>query len=114
MAENRLLSYEQSKRFPHLVKALKNKERLTSKHCNRSIKKLDPFLQEGTSRVGGRLDNVPVNYEARHPAILPCESQFSHLIGRDYDEPVGHAGLGHTFTALRERFWVFSGKSTLR
>ena len=55
MAENRLLSYEQRTRFPHLVKALKNKERLTSKHCNRSTKKLDPFLEEGILRVGGRL-----------------------------------------------------------
>ena len=58
--------------------------------------KIDPFLQEGTLRVGGRLGNAPVNYEARHPAILPSESHCPHLIIRDYHEAVGHAGLGHT------------------
>ena len=114
IAENRLLSYEQSKRFSHLVKDLKNKERLTSKHCNWPVKNLDPFLQEGTLRVGGRLGNASVKYEARHPAILPSKSHFSHLIIRDYHEAVGHAGLGHTFNALRKRFCVLNGSSTIR
>ena len=71
-------------------------------------------MQEGILRVGGHTCNAPVEYNAKHPAILPVESHLSRLIIRSDHDLVGHAGLGHTFTALKERFWVLKGSTSIR
>ena len=113
-AENRLLSYEQRRKFAGVFAALERKESLTSKHCPKVIKRLDPFVQEGILRIRGRTCNAPVEYNAKHPAILPVESRLSRLIIRSHHDLVGHAGLGHTFTALKERFWVLKGSTSIR
>ena len=36
-----------------------------------SINKLDPILDSGLIRVGGRLQRAPLDNEAKHPVILP-------------------------------------------
>ena len=63
---------------------------------------------------GGRLSKAPLDFDARHPIILPADSWFTRLIIAHYHELVGHSGINHTFAALREKFWVLKGGAAVR
>ena len=64
-------------------------------------------------RVGGRLRNAPINYETKHPVILPKGHlveiiiDFIHL--RYY-----HSGFKLTLALVRQFFWAISLKKILR
>ena len=44
---------------------------------NSPIHRLDPFLEEGILRVGGRLKRADLPHETKHPAILPQKSHVT-------------------------------------
>ena len=45
------------------------------------MKKLHPFLDEkGILRVGGRLENALIKFEAKHPIVLPYRHHVTNLI----------------------------------
>ena len=67
MAEKSLLSYIQQHSFRDEVTLQKGQ---SVKRSSR-IYKLDPILQNGTLRVGGRLSKLAMPEETKHPAILP-------------------------------------------
>ena len=113
-AEMRLLSYDQSTHFPHLVKALRNGKELTNSVCPLSLKRLSPYMDGSVVRVGGRLADAPVGHDQRHPIILASESRLTELIIQHCHESVGHAGVGHTFTALRARYWIQRGSTAIK
>ena len=47
------------------------------------FKSLSPFLDgKGVLRVGGRMDEAIVSYDAKHPALLPSNHWISLLITR--------------------------------
>jgi hypothetical protein len=71
-----------------------------------SIYKLRPVLVDGILRVGGRLQNAPIPFESKHPAILPPDSFVTVLIIRYYHEYNGHVGQEHVISLIRERFWI--------
>ena len=113
-AELRLLKYDQRCNLPHLVAALENGKDVTAAVCPLVIRKLNPVLDDGVVRVGGRLATAPVEYNQRHPIILCTESHMTELIVKHYHETVGHSGVGHTFTALRARYWIHGGSVAVR
>ena len=113
-AELRLLKYDQCCNLPHLVAALENGKDVTAAVCPLVIRKLNPVLDDGVVRVGGRLATAPVEYNQRHPIILCTESHMTELIVKHYHETVGHSGVGHTFTALRARYWIHGGSVAVR
>ena len=64
-------------------------ERLSLKEAKKVKKSshiisLDPVLMEGTLRVGGCLQNLPLQNATKHPAILPKDHHISNLIVRHY------------------------------
>ena len=57
------------------------------------LAKLNPVVDKGIVRVGGRLDNAPLGSELKHPVILPSDHQVTRLIVRYLHESNGHSGL---------------------
>ena len=114
MAEELLVRYEQGRIFFALRQCLAEGKKLTSRVCDWSIRKLTPFISDGLLRVGGRLSKAPISHVAKHPIILPNESHITQLIVRWYHESVGHAGIGHSFTAIKKRYWILKGSSAIR
>jgi len=80
----------------------------------RSLFKLNPVLVDGTIRVGGRLQNAPVSFDLKHPIILPHNHHVTDLIIRHHHNKLHHVGASHTWTALRQRFWVIKGGVAVR
>ena len=75
---------------------------------------LKPFIEDGLLRLGGRLDRSSLNYDARHPYILPKNHPVSELIILHYHGLNGHVGSYHTLAKTRERFWITNGVSYVK
>ena len=74
-------------------------------------RKLDSFLDnDGTLRVGGRLEKSTMSDMLKHPVILPKHSHISTLIAR-YIHNQTHQGRGATLNAIRESgYWIIGCK----
>ncbi|XP_063972042.1 uncharacterized protein LOC135159909 [Diachasmimorpha longicaudata] len=79
------------------------------------LAKLNPFLDErAVIRVGGRLRNSNVPYSQRHPMILPKKHHVTNLVIHQEHHRQLHAGAQATLSAVRLRFWIPDGRSTVR
>ena len=78
------------------------------------LRKLNPMLKDGILRVGGRLDNAPLEFSVRHPIILPSDHHVTRLVIEDYHYRVGHSGMAHTWTSIRQNYWIVKGAATVR
>ena len=77
-AEREIVKYIQMKYFKDefdslcLSKQQPSKKGTTTR--SNSLKKLDSILDDGLIRVGGRLQRAQLDYDAKHPVILPKEN----------------------------------------
>ena len=79
------------------------------------LQHVTPFLDDGgVLRVGGRLDNAPLTFSGRHPAILPPDGHVSRLVVMAAHQQVLHSGLERTLTELRSQFWLCRGRSLVK
>ncbi|KAL7827039.1 hypothetical protein SRHO_G00327570 [Serrasalmus rhombeus] len=110
-AENAVISYVQNLSFHEEVEALqKGKQvKLTS-----NISSLDPILENGILRVGGRFNKMAMPISQQHPDILPKNSHISRLIMRHIHQTLGHSGRNHVLSKLRQHYWIPSAKSLAR
>ena len=73
------------------------------------LKSLSPFLDgKGILRVGGRMDEAIVSYEAKHSALLPSNHWISWLITR-HAHQYGYNGVAATTARTRRKFWILKG-----
>ena len=79
------------------------------------IRKLNPLLDEmGILRVGGRLENTLIDYDAKHPIILPYRDHVTDLIISQHHQKTGHLGQEYVLSSLRHQYWVIKGRSAVR
>ncbi len=78
------------------------------------IYKLDPMLQDGILRVGGRLHKAAMPQEAKHPAILSKNSVIANLILQHVHQEVGHCGRTYMLATLRQKYWIPQANSAVR
>lgn len=80
-----------------------------------SLLPLAPFIHsDGLIRVGGRLRNSELDFEACHQILLPRNHDLITRIIEYEHTRNGHAGLQTTMAAIRQRFWPLSLRSTVR
>ena len=78
-----------------------------------SIYKLDPVLENGLIRVGGRLHQAPIESDTKHPAILPRKHHIIKLIINYYHQASGHSGVKYMLLLIREKFWIVGARSSV-
>ncbi|GBO10230.1 hypothetical protein AVEN_167601-1, partial [Araneus ventricosus] len=79
------------------------------------LKSLDPFLDSNSIlRVGGRLKNANLEYDAKHQIILPNGHKITKLIFEFYHKKYLHVGAQGLLHQVRLRYWPLNGKSTAR
>ena len=127
-AELSIIRFTQFQSFEHELRTLKQASNNKFKHEEESrfkkneiqvgktssIYRLDPFVDKGILRVGGRLNNADIPEESKHPIILPRKSHVTTLIIRHAHERLGHAGRGHVLARLREKYWIVGANSAVR
>lgn len=71
---------------------------------NSSLLSLHPHLDdEGLIRVGGRLSNLPIPYNEKHPPILPKTSPLSRLYVIFAHQVTFHSGTLLTYAYLQRQ-----------
>ena len=78
------------------------------------VSKHDPWLMDGLLRVGGQLENTPLQLDAKHPIILPTSHQVVRLIISYYHYTSGHSGTEHVLSMIREKFWIVKARAAVR
>jgi hypothetical protein len=62
--------------------------------------------QEGLLRVGGRLQQSSLPYDAIHQLILPSNHHFTRLVVSAEHTRLLHAGPQLLIASIRQRFWI--------
>ena len=75
------------------------------------MQKLQSIVIYGIVRVGGWLEKTVVEFDVKHPIILPQKCHFSQLVIRQYHVEMGHSETSHTWASVREKFWIMKGGS---
>jgi hypothetical protein len=83
------------------------------KPCS-SIYKLDPFMNDGIIRVGGRLSRSSLPYDAKHQVLVPLRSPLARLILEDVHKRVGHLGKNSMIAELRRTYWIPKAASLIK
>lgn len=80
-----------------------------------SILSLTPFIDnKGILRVGGRLEESNLSYDAKHPMILPYNDELVKLLFKSVHEENKHCSPQALLGIVRQRFWPIKGKSIAR
>ena len=79
-----------------------------------NIFELDPVLDEGVLRVGGRLSKSAMPDVAKRPMILPKDHHICTLLLRHIHENFGHAGRNNILSTLRQKYWIVNANSSAR
>lgn len=109
MGEIEIIKICQSQSFSDELMTLQNGDKLKrSSH----IVKLDPVMQDGILRVGGRLHQSTLPADVKHPVILPEDHHVSTLILRHIHKETGQRNF--VLSRLRERFWIPQADSIMR
>ncbi|XP_043948595.2 uncharacterized protein LOC122818511 [Drosophila biarmipes] len=75
---------------------------------------LNPFIDAGgLMRVGGRLHNSQLDFDAKHPMILHKSHHITSAIIDHFHRKFLHAGTQGLLAALRQRFWPIGGRKTV-
>ena len=116
-AENAVVKYVQLQHFKQEMTTTATGG-ATSKPPNskgNSLHGLRPILSdEWLLSIGGRLRKANLPTKRKHPVILPKFHHIAELIVKEYHETYGHTGREHGLSLIRQRYWIVSGRQTVR
>ena len=78
------------------------------------IVKLRPILDDCFMRVGGRIADAPIAFDAKFPMIVPPKHHVAQLLIASCHQKLLYAGQNHILAHLREKFWIPTGRSAVR
>ena len=101
-AERVIFRYLQREHFAKEIGRLEAGSEVLS---SSSLSKLNPFLENGLLRVGGRLENTQLSHESKHEKIL-SKCYMNKLIVTEQHQRLGHTGRQQVIAKLRETLWI--------
>ncbi len=104
----------QTSAFGRSIYDLQRHQELSNKS---HLLRLPPMLDSaGCLRLSGRLRDAKwLDYEERHPLLLPKDHPATAALIRYYHEQVlHHAGAQHTLSIIVRRFWIVGGTTAVR
>lgn len=105
-----LVKHIQKSSFQSEINQLKS-----GKNMPKYIKKLKPFLDNNNIlRVGGRLSHSELNFETKHPALLPRNHRLTELIIQTVHNENFHPGLQTLQYLILQNFWILSPRRAIR
>ncbi|KAL7883055.1 hypothetical protein SRHO_G00007130 [Serrasalmus rhombeus] len=110
-AEEAIIRFYQQEKFPKEISTLQEGKPVM---CSSDLHKLDPVLQDGMLRVGGRLNRAAMPEEEKHPVILTKDQNVFKLILKHIHQCLGLAGCNHMLSFLRKKYWITHANSACR
>jgi hypothetical protein len=109
-AMNVLIKHTQRSAFEDTILKLENNQQ-----CAKPIQRLAPFFdQNGIIRVGGRLSNSQLSFNAKHPALLPRSHRLTQLVIEHTHKVHLHPVLRTLHFLLLQNFWILSPQRAVR
>lgn len=79
------------------------------------IEALNPILDKnGLLRVGGRIERSEVDYEMKHPVLVPHESRLAWLLADYAHRNTKHGGVQLMTQFIRQNYWIPRIRGLLR
>lgn len=111
-AKRVIIKYVQQMEFTAEIEHLQKHGCIDSKS---KLLNLNPFIdQQGILRVGGRLENAHINWEMKHPKIIPRDSRLAWLLIKEAHELSFHGGPRLTLATLRQQYWIPGGQAAVK
>lgn len=80
-----------------------------------NLRTLNPFMNDKIIRVGGRLANSSLNFEQKHPILLPKSDPFVDKLIDYYHKIHHHTGPYLLQAILRQNnYWILSSRNIIR
>ena len=112
LAEKEIIKFWQIKLFKSEINALQ---------CGKCVRKTSPIYKlcpfidnDGLLRVGGRIHYSNLNYNAKHPILIPSNTHLAELLLNDAHIAMGHLGRQTILCHLRRKYWLIKGNSMAR
>jgi len=101
------------------IKYLQNKHYIdvTSKMLKKQVtnNQLNPKLDsDGVVRCYGRFNNAAWDPGTITPVLLPREERLVQLMIEDYHKKLFHAGVNHTLSQIRMKYWIEKGRAEVK
>ena len=90
------------------------KEMRSETNYKQISQQLGVYEENNLLRCKGRIEYANIEYDAKHPILLPREHYLTELIILNCHERVHHNGLAATLSELRSRFWVAKGRQRVK
>ncbi|XP_055633508.1 uncharacterized protein LOC129773872 [Toxorhynchites rutilus septentrionalis] len=103
-----LISRVQEDSFGPELKQLTRNEAVSKKS---KLRFLNPQLDDGLIRVGGRLHHSSLAVDKRHPVVLPANHKLTRMIASLEHLKTLHGGPNLLLSSLRRRFWPLNGRN---
>ncbi|XP_033231990.1 uncharacterized protein LOC117182973 [Belonocnema kinseyi] len=111
VASQAIIKLTQAEAFPKELRALSRNQCVDLKS---PLVRLNPFLDQGILRVGGRLVHSNIPDSKKHPIVLPRNHNITTIIIRDEQIKRFHAGHHATLYGVRETYWPVDGHNMPR
>lgn len=106
------INFTQVSQFSKEIRACNQGKDIPS---NSRIKNLNPFIDNnGLLRVGGRLKHSTLNFNEKHPIILPNKHHFTNLIIQATHTRSFHGGPQLMMTLLQKQYWILDCRNNIR
>ena len=69
---------------------------------------------DGIVRCFGRFTNADLPQETITPILLPRGEKFVHLLIEDRHKNLCHAGVNHTLSQIRSKYWIPKGRAEVK
>ena len=107
-ALNMIIRDAQIECFSQEYNALLNNKDLAK---NSKILGLNPFLQEGILRVGGKIKKSNQVFDKKHPIILPQGHVVTNHILKNEHKRLLHCGVQNLLYSVRHKYWPILGRN---
>lgn len=86
---------------------MKNNNKISK---NNKLLALNPFLDKTEIlRACSRFNKSLLNFNRKHPIILPASNKFVELMGRRLHLKYFHAGYDFIINCIRQKYWIVGG-----
>jgi hypothetical protein len=106
-----LIKRVQLESFSEDVKRLSNQKEIKK---DSKLKDLNPFLDAGIVRVGGRLKMAECARESKHPILLPAKHVFTELLVKNFHHQNLHCGPQTLLGIVRLKYWPIAGRTVIQ
>lgn len=111
-ATTTLIKIMQKDDFNDEIICLKNKKDINKKS---KLKKLNVFLDcDGLLRVGGRLKNSNMAFDAKHQIVIPKNHAVTSLIISETHKLALHGGPKLVESIMRRKYWTIDSQSAIK